>query len=66
MANATNYSNESFNASNYNDPILIIGVLLLETGDNFLLENGDKLSLVENAIKGTDYSKTSTNATNYS
>ncbi len=63
---STNFSTPSINSTNFLISDESPGNLLLETGDLFLLENGDFLALEETSLESTDYTKPSINSTNYS
>ncbi len=64
---ATNYARTSPSASGYNlTPATSTDILLLQTGDALLLQNGvDNLLIESGAIRPTNYAKGSPSAVNY-
>ena len=57
--NSTNFTKISVNATNFGPVNVAIGVLLLETGDKLLLENGiDSILLEAIPSSAVNYSKT--------
>lgn len=43
--NSTNYSDTSINSTNWDDDATSRGILLLETGDYLLMEDGSNIAL---------------------
>lgn len=65
MTNATGFTKSSTNSSGFGVRNISSDVLLLQNGGFFLLQNGDKLLLGDGELKRTNFTKSSTNATNY-
>jgi hypothetical protein len=63
---STNYTNQTASSQNYSDSIYTEDVLLLETGDELLLENDtDSILLEYLGRNSTNFSGISLNSTNY-
>lgn len=45
VSNSIDYSQQTINSTNWDSDSTFAGFLLLESGDNLLLENGDKIRL---------------------
>lgn len=64
---STNFSKTAQTSTGYGYKNVASGVLLIETSDELLLENGTDSLLLENLETGsTNYTKTSTPSTNFS
>ena len=63
--NSTNFSKVTINSENYLKSIYTEDILLLEGGDELLLESGDSMLLETLDLSSTDFTKTTTNSTDY-